>query len=288
MSTAPTGFYDGLGASLCAAIMGEDSHRSPYDVWNEFLHPEARPNLDENEIIEAGHIFEPAIARWAAKRWGLEIDYNPDRLPIKHPTLPFMQCHPDALIVGEPAGMEIKNRGLQMLRTYRSLEMFEDDMDRAQPSEVLQSHACMAVTGAERWYLAVGIGGQKLLRFIINRDEAIVRAIEEAYARMWEHIQRRIPPPPINRDDCRALWPGHMPGKIIVASDDLAEVCAKRSALKAQIKALNDEVEFCELQIMREMKDAEELHHGGKKILSWRQQSRGEYVVKASSFRVMR
>jgi putative phage-type endonuclease len=284
--TAPEGFYDGLGASLCAPIMGVDPHRSPYDVWNEYLHPEARPNLDDNEQVEAGIALEPAIAQWAAKKWGIQIQYQP---PLaKHPTLPFIQCHPDALVVGETAGMEVKNRGFQTLKLYRSLDAFESDSDRAQASEVLQCHASMLVTGASHWYLAVAVAGQKLLRFRIERDQEIADAIEGRYTEFWDYIQRGTPPPPINAADCHALWQHHVVGKVIEADEELAALAERRRTLKDAVKEAEGELEFVEFRLKRAMQDAEELRYKGVKLLTWREQKRAGYVVKATAFRVMR
>lgn len=279
--TAPAKFYEGLGASLCGAIMGEDPHRTAYDVWNEFLHPEARPQLDDNEQVEAGVYMEPAIARWAATKWGIEIDYDPARDPVKHPRLSFMQCHPDALVVGEAAGLECKNRGFQALRLYRDLEEAEHEMDRAQASEVLQCHASMAVTGATHWYLAVAVAGQKLLRFRFERDDSICRVIEERYAALWECIQSKTPPPPMNIADCHALWPTQRVASFIDIEPEspVAKAVERRKALKDEIKARERELDLIEFQIKATMRDNEELRIGGAKALTWKAQPRSAFQL---------
>lgn len=286
--TAPQGFYEGLGASVCAAILGRDPHKSPYTLWSEFVDPSQRPNLDDNEAVEAGVALEPAIAQWAAKRLGVTIDYNPGHL-LKHPTIPFMQCHPDALVVGDGSGLEVKNRGLQTMRLYSSLDEFVDDSDRAQETEVLQCHASMAVKkDAPHWHLGVAVGGQKLLTFTIQRDESIIAMIEAKYAEMWGYIQRGEPPPPINVSDCNALWPRQAPGSWLEATPELADVVEQRRILKAKIKEAKDQADFLEFQLKAAMKDAEELRFGGKKLLTWKHQHREEYTVKATDMRVMR
>lgn len=307
--TAPPGYYDGLGASVCAAILGQDANKTPYTVWSEFVDPETRPNLEDNEAVEAGVALEPAIAAWAAKRLGVQIDYKPGAL-IKHKALPFMQCHPDALVVGTTtvstssrldgspitdykidapySGLEVKNRGLQTMRLYSSLEDFVEESDRAQVSEVLQCHASMAVTGFDHWYLAVAVGGQKLLTFRINRDESIIKVIEAKYAEMWDYIQRREPPPPVNVDDCYKLWPNQKPGTFMEATPELADVVEQRRILKAKIKEAKDEADFLEFKIKAAMQDVEELRYQGKKLCTWKHQHRKSYVVEATDMRVMR
>lgn len=278
LHVAPPEFYNGLGASLCASILGEDSYRSPYDLWREFTDPAARPDLSGEEVIEAGLMMEPAIAAWAAKKWNITIDYKPGHL-VKHATLPYMQCHPDALVVGETAGLECKNRGFQALRIYRSLEEAEEEMDRAQPSETLQCMASMAVTGATHWYLAVAVAGQKLLRFRIERDEAMCKAIEGAYTEFWGYVERNEPPPPINVQDCGKLWPLHAAGRALQATPELVEIAARRRELKEQIKAAKTALDIADFQIESAMGDAEELRLGAKKLLSWKTQNRAHFKL---------
>lgn len=286
--TTPKGYYEGLGASVCAAILGQDPHKSPYGLWCEFTDPDSRPNLDDNEAVEAGVALEPAIAAWAGDRLGVVVSYRREQPLLKHATIPFMQCHPDALIIGEDAGMEVKNRGLQMMRLYSSLEDFIDDSDRAQVSEVLQCHASMAVTGYPHWYLAVAVGGQKLLTFTIKRDEEIVKLIEERYTDFWGYVQRREPPPPINVEDCARLWPAHRPNTWMEADPALADVVEQRRILKAKVSEATDSLKIIDFRIKSAMKDVEELRVGGKKVLTWKQQHRKEYTVEAQDIRVMR
>lgn len=280
-------FYSGLGASVCAAILGEDPHKSPYDLWREFTDPSTRPQLDDNEAVEAGVALEPAIAQWAAKRLGIEITYKPGAL-IQHPQLPFMRCHPDAMVVGENAGVEVKNRGLQTARVYAELADFQDDMDRAQASEVLQCHASITVSRAKHWYLGVAVGGQKLLTFKILRDDAICEAIEKKYEEFWGYVERREPPPPINVSDCNRLWPTQRPGSYIDATEEIAALVKERAAIKSRLKEAKERVDWLDFQIKAYMKDAEELRVGGKKALTWKYQKREAYTVEATEFRVMR
>lgn len=287
MSDAPSNFYSGLGASVAAAICGLDANKSPYRLWEEFTNPESREDLSDNEAVEAGVMLEPAIASWAAKKWGIAIDYKPGLL-LKHPKIPYMQCHPDAMVVGEKAGMEVKNRGFQVMRLYRDLEEFADASDRAQATEVLQCHASMLVTGSTHWYLAVTVAGQKLLRFRIERDEEIGEMLEQKYERFWDYVQRREPPPPINLSDCSKLWPSHRPDSVIEATPEIVEVVGKRKAVKAQMKSLKEENDFLELRIKTFMKDAEELRDGKTKLLTLKEQKRDGYIVAPTSFRVMR
>ena len=53
----------------------------------------------------------------------------------------------------------------------------------------------MAVTGADRWYLAVLVLGQGFHHFVIERDEEEIQALMEQEASFWEYVQEDREPP---------------------------------------------------------------------------------------------
>lgn len=275
MANTPDGFYDGLGSSTTPAIMGFDRFKTPYRLWEEFTDPLKRPDLSDNEAVEAGIELEDGIAKWAAKKWGFEIEHRPNR--IIHPKVPCMQAHVDRFVVGSRGVLEIKNRGLQAKKYYGDEPVADeelDDLDRVQPSEALQVQHQLAVTGYEVAYLAVLIGGQKLLRFTIRRDDAIIDEIEAACIDFWKHVLDGTPPEPKTVDDANRRWPQHSPGKYVEVSPQLEGFLRERHELKERIKDATVSLEICELQIKKAMQDAEEIRANGKKVLSWKTQSR--------------
>lgn len=285
--TAPIGYYEGIGGSVCAAIMGLDKNKSPYDAWRMFTDPESRENLEDNEPVQWGQLLEKPVGEEAARRLGIEVVHNPELL--KHQTIPFMQAHVDFGVTSEKALLEVKCRGLHMLRQYDlddAVEMLDEE--RVLPTEAIQVHHYLTVTELPKAYLAVLIGGQRLLTFTIHRDPDICAAIEARCIEFWDHVQRREPPPPINLSDCAKLWPDHKPGSIIQATPEIVEAVGKRKALKATMKGAKEELDFVELRIKSFMKESEELRDGNTKLLTLRTQDRAEYTVAPSKFRVMR
>lgn len=260
--------YDGLGGSVCAAILGLDKNKTPYALWEEFVDPAKRPQIDQEEQIVWGRLLERPIGEEAARRLGLEVHYQPRT--IWHPEISFMRANADFLVTSEDAGLECKNRGLLMLRQYDLASDDVGDEDRVLPTEALQSHAYMAITGRKRWYLGVLVGGQRLLTFKFDRDEALCRRIEEAYTEFWGYVQRREPPPPMNVEDCHKLWPGHVPGKVVEATDDIYHAVEQRRILKEKITQAEGECEFLDFKIKAFMGDAEELRYGGKPVMTWK------------------
>jgi putative phage-type endonuclease len=284
--TAPVGYYEGIGGSMCAAIMGMDKMKSPYDAWLNFTDPATREDLSSNEPVLWGQLLELPIGMEAARRLGIQVVHQPKL--IKHPSIACMQAHMDFEVVGEPALLEVKARGLHMLRQYDLLTEEIEDEDRVLDTEAIQVHHYLTVSQREKAYLAVLIGGQRLLTFTIKRDPAICAAIELACAEFWGYVERREPPPPINVSDCNRLWPKQAPGKIVEATPEIAALVEKRAQLKAQKKDAETDLEFVDFKIKRFMADAEELRVGGKKLLTWKWQKRPGYTVADGEMRVMR
>jgi putative phage-type endonuclease len=270
--TAPIGYYEGIGGSVCAAIMGLDPHKTPYDAWLNFVDPSTREDISDEEPIIWGNVLEKPVGLEAARRLGIEVVHQPDL--VKHPRLPFMQAHVDFLVTNDDAGLECKNRGLFMLRQYDLADGVEVE-DQVLPTEALQVHHYMTVTGRKRWYLAVLVGGQKLLTFKFERDEAMCSRIEAACEEFWGYVQRGEPPPPINVEDCHKLWGAHAPGKIIEVQDDFAQVAELRATLKAELKRIDEELSFIDFRIKSTMQDAEEMRIGRRPIFTWKKNKDG-------------
>lgn len=281
MNEVTTDFYGSIGASQCAAVMGLDKHCSPYTLWRRFVDPDERPNLDENENVLWGNLLQGPIADEAARRWGFkEIVHNP---PVAlHPKYDFIRASPDALIVGESAGMEVKSRGINMAKFYaheEDVEDLEDCTDAVLPTEALQAHHSLWVTGLDTWYLAVLLGGQRLRQFVIKRDEALNAEIERRCVEFWGYVQNNEPPPPINSADAAKLWPHHIHEKSVEANDAILDLILQRKVLKSQLKDAKASCDSVEFQLKCHLKDAEQIVHGGKRVLTWKTQERSHFDI---------
>lgn len=269
-------YYDSIGASQAAAVMGLDPYKTPYALWREYVHPDERPNLDDVEAVQWGQLLQEPIANEAARRWNVEIRHNPK--PIRHNAFPFMRASPDALVIGEPAGMEVKSRSIRAAAGYNEdAQGLDDATDAILESEACQCHHSLAVTGMDYWYLAVLIGGQTLLRFRIARDEAICRVIEDKCAEFWQYVQDGTPPPPTNSADAAKLWPRHTPGEVIEVTPDLLAGIEARRALKADVKRIDKELEGLDFILKTAMGSAEAIVDGKKPILTWKSQTRAHF-----------
>ena len=178
---------------------------------------------------------------------------------------PFARANVDRMIVGENAGLECKTANVLSLQRYKNGEY---------PSEYYcQCMHYMAVTGAERWYLAVLVFGTEFKIFTIDRDEEEIAALMEAERSFWENnVQKHEPPAPMgteqNDETLSAMYPtGEPDKKIQLVGFDKA--LTRYAEVKALIKKLESEKKEIEQNIKAEMGDAVRADTDKYKI-SWR------------------
>ncbi len=175
----------GIGGSDAAAIVGLDRYRSPFDVYADKLG--LKPEIPDNEAMRQGRDLEQYVAERFMEATGKRVRRR--NAMLQHPEYPFMIADIDRWIVGENAGLECK--------TTSVLNRAKFSQGEFPPNYYVQCVHYMAVTGAERWYLAVLVLNKAFHVFTIERDEAEIEALIAAEKDFWEnHVLKQIPPAP--------------------------------------------------------------------------------------------
>jgi len=175
----------GIGGSDSAAIVGLDRYRSPFDVYADKLG--LKPEIPDNEAMRQGRDLEQYVAERFMEATGKKVRRR--NAMLQHPEYPFMIADIDRWVVGENAGFEAK--------TTSVLNRAKFNQGEYPPSYYVQCVHYMAVTGAERWYLAVLVLNKSFHVFTIERDEAEIQALMAAEKDFWEnHVLKQIPPAP--------------------------------------------------------------------------------------------
>jgi len=175
----------GIGGSDSAAIVGLDRYRSPFDVYADKLG--LKPEIPDNEAMRQGRDLEQYVAERFMEATGKKVRRR--NAMLQHPEYPFMIADIDRWVVGENAGFEAK--------TTSVLNRAKFSQGEFPPSYYVQCMHYMAVTGAERWYLAVLVLNKAFHVFTIERDEAEIAALVQAEKHFWEeHVLKQIPPAP--------------------------------------------------------------------------------------------
>lgn len=173
-----------IGGSDAAAVVGLNSYASPYSLWAEKTG--RVPGFAGNLACEVGTYLEEFVAQKFAQETGKKVrKCNQSFLNTDYP---FAIANIDREIVGEDAGLEIKTTDTLNMRKFKGGEY---------PSNYYcQCVHYMAVTGKQRWYLAVLIGNKEFKWFTIERDEAEIEALMTAEKEFWKLVEMDIPPTP--------------------------------------------------------------------------------------------
>lgn len=222
-----------IGGSDAAAVMGLNPFSSPYALWAEKTGQ--IPCFAGNLATEVGTFLEEFVAQKFAAETGKKV--RKCKQSFFNTDYPFAIANIDREIVGEDAGLEIKTTS-------------ELNMKKFKGGEYPANYYCqcvhyMAMTGKQRWYLAVLIGNRDFRWFTIERDEAEVAALMAAEADFFELVKNRTPPA---ADGSRATTEAI---KTIYAesSEDTVDLTLKLPALLQYIDLVK---QIAELETMRD------------------------------------
>jgi putative phage-type endonuclease len=240
----------GIGGSDAAAIVGLDRWRSAFDVYADKIG--LKPEQPDNEAMRQGRDLEDYVASRFCE--ATEKKVRRRNAILQHPEHTFMTANIDRWVVGENAGLECK--------TTSVLNRAKFSQGEFPPSYYVQCVHYMAVTGAERWYLAVLVLNKAFHMFIIERDEAEVQALIAAEKDFWEnHVLKQIPPAPDGSESTseiiKQLFPEAKEGftaslygyedKIQAYLDldaQIKELEKKKEAIKQELQMAIDEAEI--------------------------------------------
>lgn len=262
----------GIGGSEAAAIIGLNDYSSPYQVWADkmgFL-----PEKEDTEAMRIGRDLEAYVAERFAEKTGKKVQrYN---YMLTSTEYPFACANIDRKIVGEKAGLECKVSSALNLSKYKNGE-FPDRF-------YVQCVHYLAVTGWDRWFLAVLVLGEGLHVYTIERDEDEIAALMQTERDFWFNNIIAKRPPEIDgskatADTVKQLFPTSTPGSSMSLAG-FESLLARRAALKASAKELEDEVRLIETRITAQMGTCEKASCGDWKV-SYKTQSRSSFDRKA-------
>lgn len=190
----------GIGSSDAPAVCGLDPYRKPVQVYLDKLGLE--PDRSDSEAAEWGRLLEDVIAGEFARRTGKKVRrFN---AILQHEAYPWMLAEPDREVVGG-ALLEVKTTGAGRLNEWEN--------DQVPERVMVQVQHQLEVTGADLAYLAVLIGGQRLLIREVWPDKELAKALVQIEDRFWNgHVVPRVPPPPDDSEAysraMAALYPG--------------------------------------------------------------------------------
>jgi putative phage-type endonuclease len=284
----------GLGGSDALAALNLSPWSTPYKLW---LDKSGRlPPTPASGRMTWGNMLEPLARAWfeqeTGKRTGITGTWqHPVPLFAAGDWRRFMLCNPDAYVIGEQAGVEIKT----VSERSPDVKLWRGGTVPDYPEA--QAQWCMGVTGALGWYVVAVIDGcdAPIIQYT-ERDDDLIGELREGGAQfISDHLHPDVPPPadalPATTTALAAAAMARLTDAIEVPLGDAgAELLARRRALKAAEKAAKDELRDVEntLKAMLVEADAEFGTIGGRRALRLKKCTRSGYTVAPTAYVEMR
>jgi putative phage-type endonuclease len=269
-----------IGGSDAAGIMGACPYTSAIGVYARklgLLEP-----VQASEAMLWGQKLEPVIATEVADRLGRPVELWDQSAIIRHPERNWQGCTPDALLDDGEQIVQIKTTSNR------------DAAEEVPLNYQVQVQHELCVTGASRAYLAILIGGQRLVIHEVEPNERFQQFMVQREQLFWENLLNHQPPPVDASESARRAigtmfkWtPEAMPMGYEQGISAM-ELDQQLTQIKDTLSDLETKKRYLENQLLQLMGGAElvELPNGVK--LSYKQQTRKSYVVEESTFRVFR
>jgi len=187
----------GIGASDAPILFGVDPFHSEMHLFLDKLN--LLPEDEQSEAAYWGQQLEPVIAKEFAAKTGFRIRRK--WAILQHSEYPFVLANLDYVVLDG-------NDGRAVLECKSTSEYRKADWDDRIPDRVMiQIQHQMAVTGADRAYVAALIGGNKFwfTREPIARDDEVIANILKREAGFWELVESKTPPLADGSDACSDL-----------------------------------------------------------------------------------
>lgn len=235
----------GIGGSDAAAILGLNPYKSPLAVYADKRG--LSDDAPDTETLRQGRDFEAYVADRFAEETGLRV--RRCNQILQHPQYPWMLANVDRLVTGERAGLECKCVGIGNRVDFEG--------GAVPPTFYWQCMHYLAVTGLDRWYLAVLPLGRWVAPYIfeITRDETQIDELTAREEAFWtDHVLAGVPPLPMGSEADEAVLSlvceQHAQDEIVAIPemdadlDLMAALQADRRALDAQIEAIEQRVKM--------------------------------------------
>ena len=176
----------GLGGSDAACICGISKYKSPVELWMEKT-GQIKPK-ESGEAAYWGTILEPIVRKEFSLRSNLKVKIIKSML--QHSKYDFMLANLDGVVIDPECG--------ECIFEAKTASVFKSDQwkdDNIPQEYMLQIQHYMAVTGYNKTYIAVLIGGNQFKYKVVERDDELINMLIKLEEDFWEHVVTNTPPP---------------------------------------------------------------------------------------------
>ncbi|MBS6957634.1 MAG: YqaJ viral recombinase family protein [Proteobacteria bacterium] len=296
----------GIGGSDVAAVLSLNPWKTPLDVWNDKLGLSEDKGMSEPAYW--GTVLEDTVAREFQQRTGMKVQ------KVSHqfvdPECGWMIANIDRAIINREIAKKVRPLlDVEEIERYANITGVERPINTDVAFEAKTAHAFTAdlwgpsqeleikqnniktehviplyyetqiqwycgILKLRGMYLAVLIGGSDFRMYWIDARPDVFQVIKEKCAAFWNnHVLTKTPPEPINIDDVLKLY-GKSNGKALEAQGELAIDYGEYARIAGEIKELQKQQDALKTKLAIGMKDNEILTLDGKKVLTYKTQSR--------------
>lgn len=254
----------GIGGSDVSVIAGVNPFHSIFQLWLEKT-GQVEPEETENDNTHFGNVLEPVVKKEFSKRTGLKV--RAKRALLQSKEYPFMLADLDGVIY--------ENGKMNLFEAKTASAYKQEIWEKGIPEEyVLQVQHYMAVTGAEKTYLAALVGGNRFYWKVVRRDEqkiAEIIALEKAF---WEEnvLAGKEPVPDGSGATTDFLNEKYASsnGNTILLPEEALGLCRRYEELSGQLNELQDKKDAVSNQLKNFLKNNESGVIGEYRV-TWKQ-----------------
>ncbi|WP_311194382.1 YqaJ viral recombinase family protein [Selenomonas noxia] len=254
----------GIGGSDAAVIVGLNRWKSPFQLWLEKTGKAEPDDLSENEYVYWGKVLEEAVAKRFCELTGKKVQR---RGLLQMDGCPYIIASVDRMVVGENAGLECK--------TCNGFAAKEWEDDEVPAAYYVQCQHYMMVTGCERWYIAVLIGGNRFVWKEIPRNDKEIDLLFQAETEFWHKVQEGIMPEVDGSESCKDALVAEFQGGIaepLTLPGMAVGIIEQIRKIEDAKNDLENNSEFYKNQL-RKMMGSYELGYAGDYKVSWKAQA---------------
>ena len=189
----------GIGGSDAGIIAGCNPYRSIFELWQE-KRGEIPVKEEESEVIHFGKVLEDVVRKEFIQRTGLMVRRKNSILRSKE--YPFMIADLDG-VVSEFDGT------YSIFEAKTAIEFKNNDWKNGEIPKAyqLQVQHYLAVTGFQKAYIAVLVGGNKFYWTEIYRDEQLIKMLVSMESHFW-HCVKTGEEPDVDASKATSLYLG--------------------------------------------------------------------------------
>jgi len=262
----------GIGASDVSAILGVNPYKTPVDVWLEKT-GRSKPG-EGNVYTEAGTKIEPVVADYFQDRSGHRvIKASAKEFQVVHPVHDYLRHHPDREYFD-------KNGGRKTLEC--KTKYFQKPVKGDLPLDwYIQNQYQVGISGQSGGSIAwIAFSfGVEFDYEEFDLDKAFYdRLINEAGGFWVDYVLTDTPPPAVNAKDTESLFPSHVLGKSIEASQETYDLYLQLVSAKQKVINAKADLEGYENEFKMIFGDASAITYNQKEIATWKR-SKDSLVV---------